>query len=58
MHNEKQEFPEFIALRRFYSNWNANPYSKIFNLHYTVERLKYEERKERDLLYKVHIQNV
>jgi hypothetical protein len=53
MHNRDYRFPIFKEMKTFYSNlWNANPFSKILKLHYSVEHIKGPEKM---LYYKVYI---
>jgi hypothetical protein len=55
MLNKDNRFPIFKEMKSFYSNlWNANPYSRILKLHYSVEHIKSLE-KEKMLYYKVYI---
>jgi hypothetical protein len=57
MHNKDNRFPVFKEMKSFYTNlWNANPYSKILKLHYSVEHIK--GGTEKMLYYKVYIQTL
>ena len=56
MHNSDKDsrFPIFTEMKNFYSNlWNANSYSRILKLHYSVEHIK--GGSEKMLYYKVYI---
>jgi hypothetical protein len=54
MHHKDYRFPVFKEMKEFYNKlWNANPYSKILKLHYSVEPIK--GGPEKMLYYKVYI---
>ena len=54
MHHKDNRFPVFKEMKEFYTKlWNANPYSKILKLHYSVEPIK--GGPEKMLYYKVYI---
>jgi hypothetical protein len=57
MHNKEYRFPVFKEMKAFYSNlWNANPFSRILKLHYSVEHIKDAKAgPEKMLYYKVYI---
>ena len=57
MHNSDNRFPIFTEMKNFYSNlWNANSYSRILKLHYSVEHIKdIKGSSEKMLYYKVYI---